>query len=75
VGTPNSNPVEITAMTENIEHLILEQFDALRNQIMSLHTEMHDDFNDVKQRINRIQSAIAGIRRDEAGTAEDISRQ
>jgi hypothetical protein len=36
---------------------------------------MHDEFNDVKKRINRIQSAIAGIRRDEAGTAEDISRQ
>jgi hypothetical protein len=36
VGTQNSNPVEITAMTENIEHLILEQFRPLRNQIMSL---------------------------------------
>ena len=36
---------------------------------------MHNEFNDVKHRINRVDSAIAGIRRDEAGTAEDIAHQ
>ena len=62
-------------MTDNIEHLILEQFRALRNQIAEMQTEMHTEFGDVKHRINRLESAIAGIRRDEAGTAEDIARQ
>jgi tetrahydromethanopterin S-methyltransferase subunit G len=36
---------------------------------------MHNEFNDVKHRISRVDSAIAGIRRDEAGTAEDIAPQ
>ena len=62
-------------MTNNIEHLILEQFRALRNQIEGMQTEMRNDFSDVKHRINRLESAVAGIRRDEAGTAEDIVRQ
>jgi hypothetical protein len=61
-------------MNDNIEHLILEQFRALRNQIEGLQTEMRNDFSDVKHRINRLESAVAGIRRDEAGTAEDIAR-
>lgn len=52
-------------MTENIEHLILEQFRALRNQITALQTEMYNELNDVKHRINRGESAIAGIRRNE----------
>lgn len=62
-------------MTENIELLILEQFRALRNQIDGLQTEMRTEFSDVKHRINRLESAVAGVRRDEAGTAEDIARQ
>ena len=62
-------------MTENIEHLILEQFRVIRNQIEGLQTEMRNEFGDVKHRINRLESAVAGIRRDEAGTAEDIARQ
>jgi hypothetical protein len=63
-------------MTDNIERLILEQFRVLRNQIEGLQTEMRNDFSDVKHRINRIESPVAGIRRDEAGrTAEDIARQ
>lgn len=62
-------------MTDNIEHLILEQFRALRNQIEGLQTEMRNEFGDVKHRINRLESVVAGIRRDEAGTAEDIARQ
>jgi DNA-binding FrmR family transcriptional regulator len=63
-------------MTDNIERLILERFRVLRNQIEGLQTEMRNDFSDVKHRINRIESAVAGIRRDEAGrTAEDIARQ
>ncbi len=41
-------------MTENIEPLILEQFRALRNRIMSLQTEMHNEFNDVKHRMSSL---------------------
>lgn len=62
-------------MADTIERLILEQFLALRNQIEGLQTEMRNEFGDVKHRINRLESAVAGIRRDEAGTAEDIARQ
>ena len=62
-------------MSENIEYLILEQFRVLRNQIEGLQTEMRQEFSDVKHRINRLESAVAGIRRDEAGTSEDIARQ
>jgi uncharacterized protein involved in exopolysaccharide biosynthesis len=62
-------------MTETIEHLILEQLRALRNQVAAMQSEMRVEFGDVKHRINRLESAVAGIRRDEAGTAEDIARQ
>jgi chromosome segregation ATPase len=65
----------VQSMNDNVEHLILEQFRALRNQIEGLQTEMRNEFGDVKHRINRLESAVAGIRRDEAGTAEDIARQ
>jgi uncharacterized protein involved in exopolysaccharide biosynthesis len=62
-------------MPDEIEHRILEQFRALRNQIAAVQTEMHTEFADVKHRINRVESAVAGIRHDEAGTAENIARQ
>ena len=52
-------------MSENIEYLILEQFRVLRNQIEGLQTEMRQEFSDVKYRINGLESAVAGIRRDE----------
>jgi len=52
-------------MSENIEYLILEQFRVLRNQIEGLQTEMRQEFSDVKYRINRLELAVAGIRRDE----------
>ena len=47
----------------------------LRNQIASLQSAMQSEFADVKHRINRLETSIVGIRRDEAGTAEDIARQ
>ena len=62
-------------MTESLENLILEQRRGLRHQTAGLETEMRDEFSDMKQRINRLESAGAGIRRDEAGTAEEIARQ
>jgi hemerythrin-like domain-containing protein len=59
-------------MTDNIEHLILDQFRAMGNQIASLQTEMHGEFADVKR---RLETSIAGMRRDEAGQSDDIARQ
>ncbi|MCX7109622.1 MAG: hypothetical protein NTX45_05735 [Proteobacteria bacterium] len=47
-------------MAENIEYLILEQFRAMRNQIEGMQTEMRNEFSDVKHRINRLESAVAG---------------
>jgi uncharacterized protein involved in exopolysaccharide biosynthesis len=62
-------------MADNIESFILEQLRALTNQIEGLQIEMRNEFGDVKHRINRLESAVAGVRRDETGTAEDIARQ
>lgn len=62
-------------MTDNAEHLILEQFRELRNQIAAMQSDMQTEFSDIKHCINHIESAIAGIRREEADTTEDIARQ
>ena len=62
-------------MTESLENLILEQRRGLRHQTAGLETAMRDEFSDMKHRINRLESAGAGIRRDEAGTAEEIARR
>jgi tetrahydromethanopterin S-methyltransferase subunit G len=62
-------------VADNIEHLILEHSRAMRNQVASLQADMCAEFADVKHRINRLESAVSGIRRDEAGQAEDIARQ
>jgi len=48
-------------MADAIEHLILEQFCAMRNQVASLQSEMSSEFADVKYRINRLESAVAGV--------------
>jgi len=62
-------------MADAIEHPILEKFCAMRNQVGSLQSEMSSEFADVKYHINRLENAVAGIRRDEAGQEEDIARQ
>ncbi|MBK1632175.1 hypothetical protein CKO31_15805 [Thiohalocapsa halophila] len=62
-------------MTDNVDNLILEQLRGLRNQVSGLQGEMRSEFADVKYRINRLETAVAGMRRDEAGQAEDIARQ
>jgi hypothetical protein len=65
----------VMVMTDNIEHLVIEQSRALRNQIASLQAEMRSEFSDVKHRLNRFETSVAGVRRDEAGQAEDTARQ
>jgi hypothetical protein len=60
-------------MTNNIEHLILEQFLALRNQIEGLQTEMRNDFSDVKHRINRLLPALGEMRPEQPKISPDNS--
>jgi hypothetical protein len=62
-------------MTDNVDNLILEQLRGLGNQGSGQQGEMRSEFADVKYRINRLETAVAGMRRDEAGQAEDIARQ
>lgn len=62
-------------MTEEVENLILEQMRAFRNQIEGLRTEMRSEFQDVKLRLNRMESTLIGIRRNEVDSAEDTARQ
>jgi hypothetical protein len=62
-------------MSDNVEHLILEQFRALRNQIEGMQTEMRSDFKDVKQRLHAVELALTGSRRDALSVQEDVYRQ
>lgn len=62
-------------MTDNVENLIVEQFRAQRDQIEAVRGEMREEFRDVKHRLNRVETAVAGIRRNEADTAEDVAHQ
>lgn len=62
-------------MTEEVENLILEQMRAFPNQIEGLRTEMRSEFQDVKLRLNRMESTLIGIRRNEVDSAEDTARQ
>ena len=62
-------------MTEEVENLILEQLRAFRSQIEGLRTEIRNEFQDVKLRLNRMESTLIGIRRNEVDSAEDTARQ
>ena len=59
-------------MADNIEYLILEQFRAMRNQIEGLQTEMRNEFSDVKHRISRLESAVAGFGAMKPGLAKTL---
>lgn len=62
-------------MTNKVDNLIFEPLRGLQTQVESLRGEMRSEFSDVKHRIGRLESAMAGVRRDEARTAEDVARQ
>ena len=55
--------------------LFLRNFALSENQIASMQSEMQSEFGDVKHRITRLEIAIAGIRRDEVGAADDLDAQ
>jgi len=59
----------------NIIYDVLEHLKALRNEVKSLRTEMHEEFKDVKLRLHSIEGAIVKARSDNLGTQEDVYRQ
>ncbi len=62
-------------MTESVENLVLEQLRGLRSQIGALQAEARTDFQEIKHRLTSVESSIAGWRRDNLGTQEDVYRQ
>ena len=62
-------------MVDNIENIVLEHLKALRNEVKSLRTEMHEEFKDVKLRLHSIEGALVKVRSDNLGTQEDVYRQ
>jgi len=55
-------------MSENIENLVLEQLRALRSDILSFRSENQSDLSEIKHRLSRVESGIAGMRGENAGT-------
>lgn len=62
-------------MSDDTENLVLEPLRGLRNQIETLQTETRADLREIKQRLNSVESGIAGLRGDSVGAQEDIYRQ
>lgn len=60
---------------ENVENLVLEHLKGLRSDVSGMRSEMHAEFRDLKGRLNHLESAVAGLRRDHAVGAEDFARQ
>ena len=60
---------------ENVDHITIEQLKALRSDISGMRSEMHIEFKDVKARLNHLDASMAGVRRDNALSAEDFARQ
>ena len=51
-------------MADNIENIVLEHLKALRNEVKSLRTKMHEEFRDVKLRLHSIEGALVKVRSD-----------
>jgi hypothetical protein len=62
-------------MTENVENLVLEHLRALRADVHTIRSEMHAEFNDVKQRLSTLEIGMAGVKRDQAESMADDARQ
>lgn len=58
-------------MTDNIDNKIFEYLCALRAGQDRIETGLKE----VKQRLTGVESGIAGLRRDNLGTQEDVYRQ
>ncbi|TAJ77050.1 MAG: hypothetical protein EPO42_11050 [Gallionellaceae bacterium] len=62
-------------MSDNVENLVLEQLKALRSEILTFRSENQSEFSEIKHRLSRVESGIAGMRGENAGTQEDVYRQ
>ncbi len=58
-------------MTDNVENLILEHLRAIRTDIGGI----KEDVREIKQRITSLESAVAGLRRDNANLYGDVIDQ
>ena len=58
-------------MTDNIDNIVLEHLRVLRAGQDRIKTGLKK----VKQRLTSVESGIAGLRRDNLGTQEDVYRQ
>lgn len=58
-------------MTDNVENIILEHLRSLR----AGQDRIEAALKDVRQRLTGLESGIAGLRRDNIGTQEDVYRQ
>lgn len=58
-------------MADNIENLILEHLRAIRTDIGGI----KEDVREIKQRITSLESAVAGLRRDNANLYGDVIDQ
>jgi hypothetical protein len=62
-------------MPENVDNLILEQLRLVRSDVASMRAETRDSLSDVKARLTTVEGLVAGARRDQALTQEDLYRQ
>lgn len=62
-------------MGENVENMVLEQLRALRSEIIAFRAENQSEFSEIKHRLSRVESGIASMRGENAGTQEDVYRQ
>lgn len=62
-------------MNDNVENLVLEQLRALRGDILNFRAESQSDMSEIKHRLSRVESGIASMRGENAGTQEDVYRQ
>ncbi len=58
-------------MTEEVDNLILEHLRHIRSDI----AVMKDDLREIKQRPGSLESAVAGLKRDNPGLCGDIAEQ
>ena len=58
-------------MTDNSDNIVIENLRALRAGQVRLETGLKE----VKRRLTGVESGIAGLRRDNLGTQEDVYRQ
>ena len=61
-------------MADNLENLTFELLRALRNDVQTLRTEMHEGFAELKQRVTSVETAVVKSRGDNLSTQEDVYR-